>query len=568
MPRRALVIALIAADAGVVVAGFGAYSAARHGESALGGGGWPALALQVGTVAALAGVGAARVVRRDSRVVGALLLGAALTFALAIAPPQFVGFDLWFSAELATVWTAPLTCVCTALLWPRSPRRTLRLLAGAALVPALLSGLAPELLFEPHAEGCNSCGTNLLAITSAPDTRASLVRVALIAVIVWSVAALAALAARAGWLPRAERTVIGPVLGAGAAVAAMSIASAAHQLTLPTPEVDRTVQVLWNATCAAALMLAVSIAATASAWRRAAQALARDLLLANPSIESLRRSFAELVGDRDLVLVVNPVAATHSAGVSRGATVQVSRGDAVVAEVRVDPRFAASLPRLAEAARAAGLALEYASACAKLADEEAALQESRRRVVHTGDAARYAAERNLHDGAQQRLFAIALSLVALRRQLTATDDIAALDLARAVLAGATEELRLISHGLFPESLRDDGLIAAVREYQMRSPIAILLVPGDLEPPVGADAAMAAYRLVVDACQALADRAGHATVALHSDAARFEITFDSTAAVGVDALQHAIDRFHALDGDITVIAGTHGWRIVGWAPCAS
>ena len=227
-----------------------------------------------------------------------------------------------------------------------------------------------------------------------------------------------------------------------------------------------------------------------------------------------------------------------------------------------------SLPRLAEAARAAGLALEYAAAGAKLADEEAALHQSRLRVVHTGDAARYSAERNLHDGAQQRLLALALRMVALRRQLTSTTDIAALDDARARLAGATEELRLISHGLFPAALRDDGLVAAVRDYQTRSPIAIDLTPGELDHPLRPDAAMAAYRLVVDTARALAGRAGHVTVALHGDAARFEITLETTATAGVEELQHAIDRFHALDGDVTVTTGAHECRIAGWAPCAS
>ena len=64
------------------------------------------------------------------------------------------------------------------------------------------------------------------------------------------------------WLPRGERAVVGPVLVAGAAVAVLSIGSAAHQLTLPTLEIDRTVQLLWDGTCLAASAVAASLAAT------------------------------------------------------------------------------------------------------------------------------------------------------------------------------------------------------------------------------------------------------------------------------------------------------------------
>lgn len=101
------------------------------------------------------------------------------------------------------------------------------------------------------------------------------------------------------------------------------------------------------------------------------------------------------------------------------------------------------------------------------AEQLARLQELtalRRRIVATGDAERRRLERDLHDGAQQRLLALSFDVrVALSRAETADVEEAATELraALAAIADATEQLRTIAHGIFPAVLTSSGVVAAL-----------------------------------------------------------------------------------------------------------
>ena len=115
-------------------------------------------------------------------------------------------------------------------------------------------------------------------------------------------------------------------------------------------------------------------------------------------------------------------------------------------------------PELVDAlARAGGLALEHARLGAELAARLSEVRASRARVVGAGDAERKRLERDLHDGAQQRLAALTLTL-----QLVpgAEREIAT---AQAHLRAALETLRALAHGIFPRALAGEGLGAALEE---------------------------------------------------------------------------------------------------------
>jgi signal transduction histidine kinase len=106
-----------------------------------------------------------------------------------------------------------------------------------------------------------------------------------------------------------------------------------------------------------------------------------------------------------------------------------------------------------------------------------ALRESRARIVASGDAERRRVERNLHDGAQQHLVALAVNL-RLARDIIVDDQEAGLEML-SELAGEVQEtiqeLRELAHGIYPPLLVDSGLTEALRAAANRNPLSVDLV---------------------------------------------------------------------------------------------
>jgi signal transduction histidine kinase len=171
---------------------------------------------------------------------------------------------------------------------------------------------------------------------------------------------------------------------------------------------------------------------------------------------------------------------------------------------------AGPMPAGAEAQLAAFT--ELAATAIANAQAQSALTASRARIVATADATRRRIERNLHDGAQQRLVSLALNLRA--AQATASpgegEHAQQLDEVAAGLDGVMEELREIASGLHPAILTDGGLQPAVKTLARRSAVPVRLdiqVEGRLPEPVET----AAYYTVAEALTNAAKHA-HATTA--------------------------------------------------------
>jgi signal transduction histidine kinase len=564
--RLRFLVAVIVAVLSGILTWRAAPIAGQHPETSIGGDGWIAAVVQVAAVALLAGVGTFRLFAADRRwAVPALLLGSAFTCAVAIPPPDAITQDLWFTVALITAGaTGPLT-VCVALLWPAPARPLAARAALVAMVPILLTGLLPTVVYRPTASGCNTCAQNLIAIASAPGLREFLLAAGLVANAAWCLAAATILVLRLIRLPRTARPAVGPVLVAGLGIAMMTALAATHVLTLTPVQTDRVVQLAWLTVCGLAAIMATGIAASSIVYRRAAQLLTRRVLTASPDAQTLRGSFADLVGDPELQLVLNPEEPTASVG-----SVAVVRQGATVAEIRFDPRFADAAPRLSDAVHSAALAVEYAAAQDALAREEAVLLESRQRIVRTGDETRYAIERNLHDGAQQRLVALSLQALAVQRKATIATEAAALEQARHELAVALDELRSIAHGLFPTALHDDGLAAALLDFRDRSPVPLAVDIGEL-PDLSMDAAMAVYRLVVDTVAGVAGVAATVQASVIWSESRLEVRLSSSGATEAEAYaatRHAADRLQALGGAVSVTPIEGGCDVGGWVPCGS
>jgi signal transduction histidine kinase len=186
------------------------------------------------------------------------------------------------------------------------------------------------------------------------------------------------------------------------------------------------------------------------------------------------------------------------------------------------------------------------------------LRESRARIVQAGDAARRRLERDLHDGAQQRLVGLALDLRLAREKLE--DDPAAaaamLDDASAALARATDELRELARGIHPALLSDRGLDAAVESLAKRAPLPVRVdstVNGRLPAPVES----AAYFVISEALTNVVRHSGadRAEIEISRDDGRLRVEVRDDGAGGADAsgsgLRGLADRVAALDGNLEI-----------------
>jgi signal transduction histidine kinase len=166
-------------------------------------------------------------------------------------------------------------------------------------------------------------------------------------------------------------------------------------------------------------------------------------------------------------------------------------------------------------------------------------------------------ERNLHDGAQQRLVALALDLQVVQARLDHDPRAAAelLGAARRELSQAIEELRELARGLHPPILTDRGLRAALAALARRAPM-----PVRLEAPLGTrlpePVETAAYYLVsealTNATKHAGARAATVTVSLDGDRVRIEIRDDGIGGAAVrpgGGLDGLAERLGALGGDV-------------------
>jgi signal transduction histidine kinase len=190
-----------------------------------------------------------------------------------------------------------------------------------------------------------------------------------------------------------------------------------------------------------------------------------------------------------------------------------------------------------------------AEALARLGDATA----SRRRIVETADAARRRMERDLHDGAQQRMLALTYDLQVARTLAEAAGDgdaVAPLAAALERVVAASEELRDVAHGIFPTALGTSGLEAALESLADIRPLrlAVALAPGRRYP---AEVEAAAYAAVSEAADAAA---GTVSVAVEEREGRLAVTIGGVDAAGM-RLVHIDDRVQAAGGVVLAADGT-------------
>jgi signal transduction histidine kinase len=186
------------------------------------------------------------------------------------------------------------------------------------------------------------------------------------------------------------------------------------------------------------------------------------------------------------------------------------------------------------------------------------LRDARQRIIAAADAERRRIERDLHDGAQQRLIAVAVTL-GLAESRIHTDPEGAAELiaqARVEAQLAVKELRELARGIHPAVLSDHGLAAALEALAARAPIPVE-VSGVPKAPLGDAIEAAAYFVTAEALTNVAKHA-HAErafvhLSLGSDCLRVEIRDDGVGGANPDGggLHGLCDRVEALDGRLEV-----------------
>jgi signal transduction histidine kinase len=383
------------------------------------------------------------------------------------------------------------------------------LLAVAYADSLLIMGIASALLFDPVEQACLGCPANRLLVTAEPEAVHDLGRAGLLVAAAWSTAFAALTLVRLARATRARRRVEMPVLVPAAAAVALYGARALHGAERGFLSNDPTDRALWAAQVAALALVAASVAWQRVRARRIRGQLARLVvdLGQSPPPGGLRDELAHTFGDPSLMLLHarddesgwldgngRPAELPH--GPDREVTRLLAGGRELSAVVH-RPGLLEESGIAAELADTARLALEHERLGAIRRAQLEGLRASRTRIVATADAERRALERDLHDGAQQRLATLAVAIRLARRQLAPQhprlDD--ELGAAEEGLREALAELRELAHGLIPAVLAHEGLKPAVEALADRWP---RLVVGDMPPErFAAPVESAAYFLVAE-----------------------------------------------------------------------
>jgi signal transduction histidine kinase len=553
------------ARAGVAIAGaaLGIASvvvARRHPDVSLAGDAPWASVAQLLAGWGLVAAGLAQWARRPANRSGPLLAAAGLAWFLVEANDPEVGSSLIFTAGLALFAACPALLAHAALAYSHGRLRSRVEVAGVALGYAAgvgVLGLLTAALYDPREQGCLDCPANLVHVGGSPGTDRASGRVGLWLVMGWAIIAVALLAWQIARASEARRRLTAPVLVPATLYLALVAGDAAHGIGRGFQSNDPTDRRLWTAQAVALVAVAVCTRWDRLRSVRMRRELARLVveLGAGPPSGGVRDALARALGEPDLVLVYRggetdwidgagtPVALPRTSAVT-----QLTANGELLAAIGHRPGALEEPELVEEIARAARPALEHERLQAQVRAQLAELRASRTRIVAAADAERRRLEHDLHDGAQQRIVALALDLRLARRHVTRAAP--ALD---GELATAEEDLRLgvaelreVARGIHPVMLEHSGLAAALLALAEEAP---RLVLGELpEDRLAPAAEYAAYHLVAEILR----RAPGGEVEVCGRLSRGRLVLDVESEAGQpDSLIDLEDRIGALDGRLTV-----------------
>jgi signal transduction histidine kinase len=528
--------------------------------------------------------------RHPTRRLWLLMLLAACSWPLAAL--RFEGEDRWLftlGSLGAWLWAAVLGHIALAFPTGRMRGRLERVVIGAAYLTATLLQASWILVAGPAtfaAENCRDCPTPVVSLGQHPELATSLIRVERVLAGVLAIAVGVLLRRRWRTGSAAQRRFLAPVLAVGGA-AALCLSGSFAALAVEWQGLGRALQVpVW------AGFVLLPLAFLGGIWRtriRRTFGVTRfvEQLDALPGPDHLAARLASALGDDTLTVAFwLPDANQYVDREGRVVTLPAPGSERAVTEIDLDGKHVAALihdaalSEEAGAVRAAGRAAALWLERDRLEAERRAyvteLRESRARLVAASDTERRRIERDLHDGAQQRLAALLLRMKLERRGSDgdARRQAALLVEVEASLATALEDLRTLAAGILPPVLSDHGLAAALEELASRSPVPVSLELDEARSPERVE--VAAYFV---AAEALANVTKHANAARAFVRTRrepghlvVEVRDDGDGGASPDGgsgLRGLADRLDALDGRLSVeSAAGAGTTLCAEIPCES
>jgi signal transduction histidine kinase len=290
----------------------------------------------------------------------------------------------------------------------------------------------------------------------------------------------------------------------------------------------------------------------------------RDTLARTLRDPTLALAFAAPTGDGFVDGAGHPVEVPAASSPERGVA-RLERDGELLAVLVFDPAVEVEDPgRVQAVASVASMALENERLAAQVRAQLEEVRASRTRIVDAADAERRRIERDLHDGAQQRLVALAMRLDQARGQVAGAGEL--IDATTAELLRAIGEVRDLAHGLHPTILTERGLAAAVDSLAERAPIPVRArVTGERVAP---EAEVAAYFLVAETVTNAVKHAGatEVTVVAQLDRDDLSVTIADDGRGGADpregsGLQGLVDRIGAVGGTLTIDSPPGGGTVL-------
>lgn len=531
-----------------------------------------ALELLAGT--SLIGAGAAAWWRRPASRFGPLLIAAGLAWFIPEWNSPDTGTSLSFSAGLLLLVACPALVAHAALAYPGGRLRSAaeRTDVGLAYLASIgLLGLLPAVLFDPAAEGCAQCPGNLLLVEAHRELADGFRRVGLALGLVWVGLFLLLAVHRLRRTSAAERPVILLVLASAGAYLSAVAWHFQHSLSRGFLSNDSWGSSLWIVQAVALCLLALGPSWQWVRSRRTRSALAALVveLESSPGPGGLRAALARRLGDPSLELLyplldgrlVDATARSLPPGPDRQFTPLLSGGRRLAVVAHRPGLF--DDPALTDAvASAARLTIDNERLQTELRAQVEDLQASRARIVEAGDTERCRLERDLHDGAQQRLVALSLSigLAAVRGE----DRNPRLEQARRELDRLLAELRQLAHGLYPVALAEEGLAASVETLAEESPVRLRFACPLVEQRLAAPVESAAYLVIREMVRDERRRFADVATILDGDRLIVEVTGDGDPPAD---LLHLEDRIGAVGGRLQLELRDDGsTRLRAELPC--
>ena len=545
-------------------------------------GAWAAGALVVGW--SFIGVGLFAWGRRPDNRVGMLMTAAGFVWLVNCSALSDLPLVYTLGSLLGTSFFAVAIHLLLAFPSGRLPSPTERWIVGSAYVLTTI-GVIPLWLFaDAESLDCDDCPENVFLI----DPNEQLVDLVGSAVNLGGAvligAMLVVLVRRWREAPRAQRQLLVPVYSAGIALAILLIvtvvfqALAGHDNELPwIAAMVPLALVPW-------LFLGSLIRAHVIQSGAVGELIGR--LSETPQPGELRDALARALRDPTLELAYwlpedgrfvdadGHPAELPEPGSGRAVTTVEHEGRPVAALVH-DPVLDEQHGHVEAVCSAASLALENERLEAELRAKVEELRASRERMLSVGLEERRRLERDLHDGAQQRLVSTALSLRLARERLREEPESAELLLSSAgdELEAALDELRELARGIHPAVLTDRGLATALETLAHRAPLPVELesLPRERLPEA---VELASYFVVSEALTNVAKYAyaSHAKVSIDHDNGRVVVAVEDDGVGGADpargtGLRGLADRLGILEGRLEVDSEVgRGTTVTARIPC--